>query len=347
MRIRIALTVLLASAVFGQQTDAQQSLTESLFARYLEALREEAAIPGMSGLVLQQGNIVWERNFGRQDLESGLAPRADTPYLIGGMSQIVGSTLLLRACVDEQARDLHEHVADWIPGFSDSDSTLLHLLAHAQPNGEYRYDSGRFSMLTPITERCADVPYQRLLGDGFSFLSMTASVPGTALATPNSDDIAMFGTATLERYRSVLSRLATPYSVDTTGRATRREVVRQRVNAWTGVVTSAYDLALFDRAFDTSLLLEARTRQAALSKPAGHLPTGLGWFVQTYNGQQVAWQFGIVPGAYSSLIVKVPAKQLTFILLANSDGLSAPFALENGDVTASLFARTFLLLYVP
>jgi hypothetical protein len=32
------------------------------------------------------------------------------------------------------------------------------------------------------------------------------------------------------------------------------------------------------------------------------------------------------------------------ILLANSDGLSAPFALENGDVTTSLFAKTFLRL---
>jgi hypothetical protein len=76
------------------------------------------------------------------------------------------------------------------------------------------------------------------------------------------------------------------------------------------------------------------------------LPTGLGWFVQTYNGETLYWQFGNTPGAYSSLYLKVPSRHLTLILLANSDGLSEPFPLQNGDVTASLFARTFLRLFV-
>lgn len=347
LRIRIALTVLLAAAIFGQQTDAQQSLTDSLFARYLEALREEAAIPGMSGLVLQQGNIVWERNFGRQDVESALVPRSDTPYLIGGMSQIFGSALLLKKCVEEQVRDLNEPVTNWIPDFSDPSATLLYLAAHVQSNGSYKYDAARFSMLTPVVEACASEPYPHLIADEvFSQFAMTSSVPGTALAAPDANDMTMFDAATLAHYRDVLSRLATPYAVDTAGRATRSEVPRQRVNAFTGVVTSVNDLAHFDRALDR-LLLQAATRQAALTQVAGHLPTGLGWFVQTYNGERVAWQFGMVPDAYSSLIVKVPGKELTFVLLANSDGLSAPFALERGDVTASLFARTFLRLYVP
>jgi hypothetical protein len=43
----------------------------------------------------------------------------------------------------------------------------------------------------------------------------------------------------------------------------------------------------------------------------------------------------------------VPSRDVTLILLANSDGLSAPFALENGDVTTSLYARLFLKLLIP
>jgi CubicO group peptidase (beta-lactamase class C family) len=81
------------------------------------------------------------------------------------------------------------------------------------------------------------------------------------------------------------------------------------------------------------------------SNQAG-MPTGLGWFVQNYNGQKIVWQFGNTPGAYSSLILKVPDRHLTLILLANSDGLSAPFSLQDGDVTSSLFARTFLRLFI-
>ena len=90
--------------------------------------------------------------------------------------------------------------------------------------------------------------------------------------------------------------------------------------------------------------LNALSQAFANGKP---LPTGLGWFVQAYNSEPIAWQFGVVENAYSSLIVKVPNRRLTLILLANSDGLTAPFALEAGDVTTSIFARTFLQAFLP
>jgi hypothetical protein len=75
-------------------------------------------------------------------------------------------------------------------------------------------------------------------------------------------------------------------------------------------------------------------------------PFGMGWFVQYYQGEKLVWQHGYVPDAFSSLILKVPGRQLTLILLANSDGLSAQFALSEGDVTSSPFARTFLRFFL-
>jgi hypothetical protein len=50
----------------------------------------------------------------------------------------------------------------------------------------------------------------------------------------------------------------------------------------------------------------------------------------------------VLPNAYSALMVKVPARQTTLILLANSDGLVLPFQLDAGDVTRSPFAALFL-----
>jgi CubicO group peptidase (beta-lactamase class C family) len=102
-------------------------------------------------------------------------------------------------------------------------------------------------------------------------------------------------------------------------------------------------------AYDNGFLAPA-TRVNALSQAFANgkpLPTGLGWFVQAYNSEPIAWQFGVVENAYSSLIVKVPNRRLTLILLANRDGLTAPFALEAGDVTTSIFARTFLQAFLP
>jgi hypothetical protein len=73
---------------------------------------------------------------------------------------------------------------------------------------------------------------------------------------------------------------------------------------------------------------------------------GLGWFVQYYHGERVVWHFGSIANAYSSLILKLPDRHVTFILLANSDGLSAPYNLQAGDVTRSLFANLFLRLTI-
>jgi hypothetical protein len=80
---------------------------------------------------------------------------------------------------------------------------------------------------------------------------------------------------------------------------------------------------------------------------AGAVPTGLGWFVQHYNGERVVWHFGLKRDANSALIVKLPSRGLTLILLANSDGLvGPPYNLSDGSVTSNLFASLFLRLFL-
>ena len=76
------------------------------------------------------------------------------------------------------------------------------------------------------------------------------------------------------------------------------------------------------------------------------LPHGAGWFVQYYNGEQVVWQFGMSENASSSLMITLPARGLTLILMANSDGLVRLYSPANGDVSVSPFAKLFLNLFV-
>jgi hypothetical protein len=46
------------------------------------------------------------------------------------------------------------------------------------------------------------------------------------------------------------------------------------------------------------------------------------------------------------MIVSVPGRGLTMILLANSQGLARPFSLASGNITVSPFARLFLSIFV-
>jgi CubicO group peptidase (beta-lactamase class C family) len=111
------------------------------------------------------------------------------------------------------------------------------------------------------------------------------------------------------------------------------------------VISTARDLAQFDMALGDGVLLSPSTLSAAWTPAPGRV-NGMGWFAQSYAGQRVVWQFGIVPDAYSSLVVKLPSRRLTMILLANSDHLTSALNPQAPDVTQSVFARTFLRLFV-
>ena len=343
----IAVSLLVLS---GQHSSAQNislSLTHSLFERYLESLRLQAGIPGMSAVILQDGIVVWERGFGRADVERGIEATPTTPYQIGGLSQTIGATLLLKECIDDNGGSLNEAIGVWNPFLTDPTATLANSLGHVSQSGTFKYDPARFAAVTTAIETCSGMPYQRLVAEEvFSRLALTDSVPGTTYSAPTFDDIQQFGLTNLARYGATLGRMARGYRVDTRGRATQKDVLTGRANAATGLVSTVRDLAKFDAGLRFSVLLRPQTLAHAWAPVSPGFPTGLGWFIQGYNGVPVIWNFGSMPDAYSSLMLKLPTRGLTLILLANSDGLS-PVALEKGDVTASVFARTFLRVYIP
>ena len=348
-RLRLPI-VLLAIALGTAHEASAQTLTLSLFERYLETLRTQAGIPGLSAAVIQGGVVVWERGLGRQDVEGRIPATAETPYAIGNMSQALSSALLLRKCIDQSYMSTLQPVQQWFPAFDEPQTLIGHLLAHAAPGGGFKYDSGRFASLTPVVENCTNTRYSHLLAsDLFDLLGMSNSVPGASLAAPTPEDAALFTPERLARFGDVLRRAALPYRV-VGGKATRSDVPAPPIDASTGIITTLRDLERFDLALRSDFLLSPDARAAAWSNVTVNgvpLPTGLGWFVQNVDGRSVVWSFGMVKDAWSSLIIKVPSQDVTFIVLANSEGLTAPFALENGDVTTSVFAKLFLKAFTP
>lgn len=353
MRItRTVCVALLALFALGQSLSAQ-SLPISLLERYLESLRLESGIPGLSAAVVENGRVVWDAGFGYQNIESAVRAQADTPYPIADLSQMVASTLLLQLCVDSGRLEVTDRVRRWDYRYTDENATVGELLRHATPTGAFKYDRERFSGLTGVLEQCAPAGfgrYGRVLTDELlDPLAMRDTVPGQDLDDPASPNRSLHEAADLTRYAGVLRRVAVPYRVDSSRRPSRSTYPARSLNASTGIVSTARDLARFDAALGD--LVTAETLRSAW-RPSGSLPTGLGWFVQQYvpgpgkSAETLVWHFGLAENAFSSLVLKVPGRGLTLILLANSDGLSAPYPLANGDVTTSLFAKLFLRLFL-
>ena len=364
LRMLGALTV--ALAVWSATVPAQQLIaTGSLgvFDAYLESLRQQAGIPGMSAALVKDGAIVWEKGYGFQNVANRLRATPDTPYVVGDLSETFAAVLLLQ-CVEQRRLDLDGPVSRYGVTGLEPGATMRQLLSHAAPEGsagpggpagideQYQYDPGRFDTLTTVAEWCIPQPYRKSISHRLlDRLAMTSSAPGTDLRDP--DFVLPEGLYTDEEvahYREILGKLATPYHLAFRGRAEPSDVPALTMSAANGLVSTVRDLAQFDMALDSEILLLADTREAAWTNATGRdgavLPTGLGWFVQTYRNERIVWHFGVVSGAYSSLVIKVPARNETLILLANSDGLVAPYDLAHGDLTRSIFANLFLRLAI-
>lgn len=93
-------------------------------------------------------------------------------------------------------------------------------------------------------------------------------------------------------------------------------------------MSSVSDLAVYSVAIDEGRFLADTTWQKVFTPfvtPKGKtIQYGLGWFVKYYKGVKVMWHTGWWTG-YSALFIKIPSKELTFIILANSQDLSRPF----------------------
>jgi CubicO group peptidase (beta-lactamase class C family) len=356
--LRAAITAMGLAALWLTAPSAQQP---SIFTAggslpvldsYLEALRQQAGIPGMSAIVLNQGEPVWEKGYGFLNTATRERATPDTPYMVGDMSGTLAAVLLLQ-CVEQRRFGLDDPIGRFGLSSPESEATLRGLLSHGSPPGSFNYSPERYSHLTELMEWCAPQPYRKSVAHRIlNRLAMRDSVPGTdladaALGLPDG----LFDASDLARYRATLQRIAVPYKVSGRTRADRSDLPLVPMTATGGLVSTVRDLALLDAALDpdrAGSLLLSETLAAAWNPVADRsgqpTPMGLGWFVQFHRGERVVWHFGNVPNAYSSLVLKLPAKKITLILLANSDGLSNAFQLPAGDVTRSLFATLFLKL---
>jgi CubicO group peptidase (beta-lactamase class C family) len=325
----------------------------SKFGDYLEALRVQTGIPGLAAAVVGRTDVLWERGFGYQDLAKALPMRPDTPIHIDGLTQTFTATYIL-GCKEDNRFALDEAIGPYVPDAPEPAATFRQLLSYTTPTTgglAFNYRPERLAPLATVVHRCEQMSYRATSAVLFGRLAMVNSVPGPDVLSvleppdPGQPD------QEREHYTAVLERLATPYAIDSQRRANVTQYSATTITPSSGLISTAHDLAQFDLALRSGLLVRPETLAEAWRQPIDPttgkpLPHGLGWFVQGYNGEPVIWQFGTGGEAgSSSMLISLPSRGTTLILLANSTGLTKAFALDKGDVTVSPFARVFLTLF--
>ena len=151
-----------------------------------------------------------------------------------------------------------------------------------------------------------------------------------------------------QRFDTVVKTLAQPYGLDREFKTTKINYP-QGFGTAAGLISTVLDMAKYDIAIDQNKFLTKETQQLAFtptrSTKGEELPYGLGWFTTNYKGTKLLWHYGYWIGN-SSFILKVPERNMTFIIMANSDNLSRPTDLGSGDALSSPVGMAFLKTFI-
>lgn len=364
--MKAVVLLLLLPSLWGHAQPTQppsEAIDTTGFAAKLEALRQHYQIPSLSVGIVQGKKLVYYRGLGYADMEQKMAPTQHTVYHLASITKTFGSIILMQL-VETGKINLDDPVTKYGINLgarwgNDDRIKLKHLLTHTaqgnsfngfRPGYSFGYNGDYYGQLSrPIEQQTGRTFGQLLVEQIIRPLQLTHTAP-------NPSDTVNFALTGYDR--TTYSQLvAKPY-----------DLVKGRIaptanpsyfGPSAGLLSSVSDLATYSIAIDEGRFLGAATWEQVFTpfrSPKGKvLPYGLGWFIRSYKGVKVLWHTGLWTGT-SSLLVKIPKKDLTLIILANSPDLNRPFYAKydifrtnprlQKDLRASAFARAFLDQFV-
>ena len=91
------------------------------------------------------------------------------------------------------------------------------------------------------------------------------------------------------------------------------------------LLSTVRDMAKYDIAIDQHVFIKKETQEKAwtpfISNGGKRLPYGLGWFVMNHHGVRLVWHTGHWGTGFTAFYLKVPEKNVSVVMLANSESL--------------------------
>jgi len=314
-----------------------QSLTE--FENVLERVRTELKIPGFSAAITKHRRIVWAKGFGYANREKGARAIPQTVYHLASLTKPFAAVLVLQL-VEQGKVNLDDPISNYgVDIGSQGIIRVRHLLSHTSegiPGSYYQYNGDRFSKLDSVISRASGKMFGALLKEVILVplqMDLTAPNPLSPLAGWRNDQ--------------VLERWAQGY----TSNGQNPQPYPTYFGTAAGLLSTVIDMSKFSIALDNDLLLRPETKELmfapTVSMSGVELPYGLGWFVDNNESVTIIWHYGYWDAA-STLIMKIPERELCFVIMANSDRLSsASYGIgTDEDVNRSVIAQEFLNAFV-
>ena len=330
----------LALVGFGIASTLKSSATKNLspilsidskaqLEQYLEEMRTDLKIPGMSVAIAKEDSIFWSKGFGWADKENQIPVTEKSIFHLASLTKPYATAVILQLA-QEGKIDLNSSVSNY--GIDLENKNLIkvkHLLSHTssgEPGTVFKYDGYRFGELEKVIQKTTGNSFSKELAERILVpinLSETAPNPLDTIAFKQAGgDMTLIKMNFVTEYARKWGRIFWPSGLFGPLKPIDSP---EYFGTAAGLVATANDVARFSIALDNKLILNdslyKKNFTPTVSSSKETLPFGIGWFVEDYKGKLIAWQYGHWFGS-SSLLIKIPEEKITFVILANSDGLS-------------------------
>jgi len=326
---------------------AKRDLTR--FASGLETIREKLQIPGMAAAVMEGDSVVFAKGFGYANLKNKIRVTEQTSFRVASITKTFTSTLVMRL-VEQGKLNLDDPISKYGLDLGNPRITVRNLITHTsegEPGTAYQYNGFRYGQLGPILEKITGKPFYQLLMEE---IVQPLGMSSTAMGPPFADSFRYI----VERkdmkpfYDNAVSYLAKPYALDSAGNTLEIQYLNQ-YGAFGGLTTTAMDLLKYSSAVDRHQFINRSTQELVFTPNkttnGAVTPYGLGWFCSSYRGLNFYWHYGQTPGE-SAMFLKIPDLKLTLFVTANTDKLSQPFPMGDGDPLMSPVVELFYRYFV-
>lgn len=366
MRKTFAAWLLLLTAPAIAQDALPPSKLEQ-FDRFAREHRTENKVLSMSYAIVMGGRIVASEGIGWQDHDAEEPTTADTSYLAASITKTFTAATLLAMDADNVI-DLDEDfttLSDWedrcewlstsgnifgggralddgyTPPKIDCSATMslrnvLRMRVLGEPGSNFLYNPIVFGRLANWVEEKTEKPFDYWVR---LYVIDKAGLKNTAAGWRDKHG------------GDALRLLAPPFrhAPEQDDGLDPSALPNPEMNASSGIIASARELALYSIALDEGRILPPHLRREmwtpALDSNGQAASYAYGWWVQDWRGHKLVWHGGWWPDAYAGFLLKVPEKGLTLVAFGNTDGLHWGNRLQLAEIEKSPLAIKFLELF--
>ncbi len=296
--------------------------------------------PGAALMVIQNGNIVLEKNIGTADIQSGELVTASTNFRLASVTKQFTAQAILKL-IDEGKLNFKTTLTDIWHNFPEYGKTITikNILTHTSGLIDYESlipdtatiqvkDNDVLKMMMSI-DSVYFKPGEvfRYSNTGFAILAMVVEkISGKSFGVYLSENIfnplQMTGTIAFEKGVNEVQNRAYGNVRTESGWLKKDQSLTSAVLGDGGIYSSVNDLYKWDQSLYTNKIISFEFKKESFTRNKlnnGELiDYGYGWRLTTLKGCEVIYHTGSTIGG-RTIIYRIPEKNLTVIFLTNRD----------------------------